>query len=84
VPRSRCGPAGHPPPLVVPAAGGARDLPPTGAGPLGTGAGFPTATAGLDVGDAVLLHTDGILERPGRTPAESTVELARVAAEPPR
>ncbi|GAA2557536.1 SpoIIE family protein phosphatase [Pseudonocardia hydrocarbonoxydans] len=70
--------AGHPPPLVVPAAGEARYLPPTGAGPLGTGAGFPTATATLDVGDGLLLYTDGILERPGRTPAESTVELAQV------
>lgn len=29
----------------------------------------------------VLLYTDGILERPGRTPMQGTVELAQAAAD---
>jgi hypothetical protein len=33
----------------------------------------------LDLGDVVLLYSDGIIERPGRELAASTVELARVA-----
>jgi serine phosphatase RsbU (regulator of sigma subunit) len=73
--------AGHPPPLVLPADGEPHYLPTTGAGPLGTGSGFPFATAHLDVGDVLLLYSDGILERPGRTPAAATVELARTAAD---
>lgn len=73
--------AGHPPPLLVPAEGEARYLPTTGGGPLGTGAAFPTARAQLDVGDLLLIYTDGVLERPGRDPRTSGVELARVAAD---
>jgi anti-anti-sigma factor len=74
--------AGHPPPLVLTTGGEARYLPATGAGPLGVGADFTAAfigTARLDPGDLVLLYTDGILERPGRDLAASTVELAQVA-----
>ncbi|GLY50370.1 SpoIIE family protein phosphatase [Lentzea sp. NBRC 102530] len=75
--------AGHPPPLVVPATGEARFLGTTGDRPLGVGAGFPEPVVvkeELAEGDLFLLYTDGVLERPGRTPAESTVELARVAS----
>jgi anti-anti-sigma factor len=71
--------AGHPPPLLV-CAGVPRFLAPSGAGPLGSGIGFPTATADVDVGDAVLLYSDGIIERPGRPLAASTAEFADVAA----
>ncbi|BBX48335.1 sigma-F factor regulator [Mycobacterium cookii] len=71
--------AGHPPPLLI-SDGVPRFLEPTGAGPLGSGIGFPTATEQLGVGDAVLLYTDGIVERPGRPLAASTAELADVAA----
>jgi serine phosphatase RsbU (regulator of sigma subunit)/anti-sigma regulatory factor (Ser/Thr protein kinase)/anti-anti-sigma regulatory factor len=71
--------AGHPPPLRVPADGPPEYLAPTGAGPLGTGGGYPTRTAHLDPGDLLLLYSDGILERPGREVVESTVELAQVA-----
>jgi serine phosphatase RsbU (regulator of sigma subunit)/anti-sigma regulatory factor (Ser/Thr protein kinase)/anti-anti-sigma regulatory factor len=73
--------AGHPPPLVVTAAGEARHLPASGAGPLGTAGRFPAATAELDIGDVLLLYSDGIIERPGRTPAAASAELARVAAD---
>ncbi|MFG1604593.1 SpoIIE family protein phosphatase [Actinoplanes sp. NPDC049265] len=73
--------AGHPPPLVVTAAGQTRYLPGTGGTPLGTGAFFPVRTETLDVGDLLILYTDGILERPGRTIAGSTAELAQVAAD---
>ncbi|MFB9177972.1 SpoIIE family protein phosphatase [Dactylosporangium sucinum] len=73
--------AGHPPPLLVPAGGAARFLDVTGGGPLGTGGRFPVREARLAVGDVLLLYTDGIVERPGRTAAEGTGELARVAAD---
>ncbi|MDR7276435.1 SpoIIE family protein phosphatase [Catenuloplanes atrovinosus] len=75
--------AGHPAPLVLTPDERFRYLAPTGAGPLGVGGGFAHATTGTDrlaEGELVLLYTDGILERPGRELARSTVELARVAA----
>ncbi|MFI7599864.1 SpoIIE family protein phosphatase [Actinoplanes sp. NPDC049681] len=72
--------AGHPAPLVVAADGGTRFLATTGAAPLGTGGGFPVRTGRLGVGDLLLLYSDGILERPGVTPADSAAELARTAA----
>ncbi|MEV0676004.1 SpoIIE family protein phosphatase [Actinosynnema sp. NPDC050436] len=76
--------AGHPAPLVVSAGGEARYLPATGAGPLGVGGGATApalATEVLAVGDLVLLYTDGILQRPGREWAQTTVELAQVAGD---
>ncbi|MFD5826272.1 SpoIIE family protein phosphatase [Lentzea sp. NPDC060358] len=76
--------AGHPPPLVVPVGDQARYLPPTGTAPLGVGAERGPAvvrTDRLGRGDLVLLYSDGVLERPGRSLAESTVELAQVAAD---
>jgi serine phosphatase RsbU (regulator of sigma subunit)/anti-sigma regulatory factor (Ser/Thr protein kinase)/anti-anti-sigma regulatory factor len=72
--------AGHPPPLVVPGDGPPRYLPPSGAGPLGSGTGFPVHSETLDIGDAILLYTDGLIERPGRSPAASATELADLAA----
>jgi serine phosphatase RsbU (regulator of sigma subunit)/anti-sigma regulatory factor (Ser/Thr protein kinase)/anti-anti-sigma regulatory factor len=66
--------AGHPPPLLA-GPDGWRYLAATGAGPLGSGTGFATATAQVTAGEVVLLYSDGLVERPGRTPAESTVEL---------
>ncbi|HTJ38417.1 MAG TPA: SpoIIE family protein phosphatase [Dactylosporangium sp.] len=73
--------AGHPPPLVLSAADGGRFLPATGAAPLGTGGAFPSATARLSPGDVLLLYSDGIIERPGRTAPVAAEELARVAAD---
>ena len=58
--------AGHPPPLVM-SRGEPRFLEGQGSVPLGV-LPFPTyeeVTARLDPGDALLLYTDGLVERPG-------------------
>ncbi|BBX62663.1 hypothetical protein MSAS_18370 [Mycobacterium saskatchewanense] len=72
--------AGHPPPLLVGADGTARYADPSGAGPLGADTGFPLRTEVLEVGDSVLLYTDGLIERPGRPLVASTAEFADLAA----
>lgn len=72
--------AGHPPPLLVSGAAGSRYLEPSGAGPLGSGTGFPVCTEVLAVGDSILLYTDGLIERPGRPLGASTAEFAELAA----
>ncbi|CPR10257.1 anti-anti-sigma factor [Mycobacterium bohemicum DSM 44277] len=72
--------AGHPPPLLVSADTKPRYLEPSGAGPLGSGTGFPLRSETLEVGDTVLLYTDGLIERPGRPLAASTAEFADLAA----
>jgi anti-anti-sigma factor len=71
--------AGHPPPLLI-SGGVPRFLEPTGAGPLGSGIGFPSRTEIMAVDDAVLLYSDGIIERPGRPLAASTAEFADIAS----
>lgn len=76
--------AGHPPPIVVTADGHASYLPTTGAGPLGSGLPFRTGRHTLGPGDLLLLYSDGIVERPGRTPAQSTVELLQVVRDTAR
>ncbi|MFK3984374.1 SpoIIE family protein phosphatase [Micromonospora sp. NPDC050397] len=76
--------AGHPAPLLLTAEGDGRFLPTTGAGPLGVGGAFTaevTGTATLDPGTTVLLYTDGIIERPGRSLSQASVELAQAAAD---
>jgi anti-anti-sigma factor len=72
--------AGHPPPLLVTAGASSRYLEPSRAGPLGSGAGFPVRTEVLNVGDMILLYTDGLIERPGRPLGASTAEFADLAA----
>lgn len=72
--------AGHPPPLVVSAAGEPTYLPASGSGALGSGLPFVLAEQRLDVGDMVLLYSDGLVERPGRSLVQNTLDLARVAA----
>ena len=72
--------AGHPPPLLVTADANSRYAEPSGAGPLGSGTGFPVRTEVLDVGDSVLLYSDGLIERPGRPLGASTAEFAELAA----
>jgi len=72
--------AGHPPPLVVHREEW-RYLEMTGAGPLGSGAGFATATAALGDGDLILLYSDGLVERPGRALGQSTVEIGQAVAD---
>lgn len=71
---------GHPPPLVVTGDGAARYLSGAGDGPLGLGAGSSTsATAPLAAGEAVLLYSDGLVERAGETLTEGQTRLARIA-----
>ncbi|HUQ55048.1 SpoIIE family protein phosphatase [Lentzea sp.] len=72
--------AGPPPPLVV-TAGGARFLRGPGVPPLAVGGERDprVGRAALAPGDLVLLHTGGVLDRPGRTLAECADELARAA-----
>ena len=74
--------AGHPPPLVVrPDAGLSRYLRQSGAAPLATTGEMTVAQDHVDCGDLVVLYTDGILARPGRNLANSTVELGQVAVD---
>lgn len=73
--------AGHPQPLVVDRSGGFRYLSPSGDSPLGTGSRWRPAHEQVGRDEMLLLYSDGILERPGRTISESTVELAQVAAD---
>lgn len=72
--------AGHPPPLLVTTDAQSRYVAPSGAGPLGSGAGFPVRSEHLDVGDSVLMYSDGLIERPGRPLVASTAEFADLAA----
>jgi anti-anti-sigma factor len=72
--------AGHPPPLLVSAEAKSRYAEPSGAGPLGSDTGFPVRSEWLNVGDAVLLYSDGLIERPGRPLGGSTAEFADLAA----
>lgn len=72
--------AGHPPPLLVTADAKSRYLEPSGAGPLGSGTGFPVRTEMLGIDDTIMLYTDGLVERPGRQLGASTAEFAELAA----
>lgn len=74
--------AGHPPPLVVrPDVGLSRYLRHSGAAPLATTGEMTVAHDQVDCGDLVILYTDGIMARPGRSLANSTVELGQVAVD---
>jgi anti-anti-sigma factor len=72
--------AGHPPPLLITNDASAHYLSPSGGGPLGSGRGFPVHTETLEVGDVILLYTDGLIERPGRELVASTAEFAELTA----
>jgi serine phosphatase RsbU (regulator of sigma subunit)/anti-sigma regulatory factor (Ser/Thr protein kinase)/ABC-type transporter Mla MlaB component len=72
---------GHPPPLVIAEHGRTRFLPATGSGPLGTGSVPVLSVAQLEAGELVLLYSDGLIERPGRTAGDGMSELAKVAAD---
>jgi serine phosphatase RsbU (regulator of sigma subunit)/anti-sigma regulatory factor (Ser/Thr protein kinase)/anti-anti-sigma regulatory factor len=72
---------GHPPPLVVGGPDGGRYLAPTGSGPLGTSAAVPTVGGDvLGPQELLLLFSDGLVERPGRSATEGLAELRRLAA----
>lgn len=73
--------AGHPPPLVIPGDGSAARLL-DGARSLPIGTGFDSVprtdeTIDLSAGDALLLYTDGLVERSDRPIDEGTKLLAR-------
>ncbi|WP_406391167.1 SpoIIE family protein phosphatase [Streptomyces sp. NBC_00882] len=73
--------AGHPPPLVVGPDGSSRYLdgpisPPVGPVP---GAVYQQAETTLTAGDAVLLYTDGLIERPGEPLDEGLSRLSATA-----
>ena len=79
---------GHPPPLIVSPDGATRYLPASdagplgiGAGPLGTGAGISGESAVLAAGEIILLYSDGLIQRPGRSAEQGMAELAAVAAD---
>ncbi len=70
---------GHPPPLVIGADGGTRLLPVTGTGPLGTGSEPVLGTASLRPGELLMLYSDGLIQRPQVSVAESLAELREAA-----
>jgi anti-sigma regulatory factor (Ser/Thr protein kinase) len=72
---------GHCPPVIAGAAGTARWLPVTGAGPLGTGSAPVLASDRLRPGDLVLLCSGGSAGRSGQTLDESLAQLAHAAAD---
>lgn len=72
---------GHPPPVVVCADGTTRFLHQSGTAPLGVGHHHSVMHRPLIAGDMVLLYSDGLIERPGRTMAEGYAEVAQVAAD---
>ena len=75
--------AGHPPPLVVSGDGAVSEfLAPTGHGPLGEqDRDLEAASGSLAVGQVLMLYSDGLVELPGTTPMQGTVNLARSARE---
>jgi anti-sigma regulatory factor (Ser/Thr protein kinase)/anti-anti-sigma regulatory factor len=73
--------AGHAPPLVASLTGRSRILTPTGAGPLCTGAEYVCGQDVIDIDDVLLLYSDGLLDRPGRTPAEAVRDLLSASTE---
>ena len=77
--------AGHPPPLVVRTADAraSRFLPHSGAAPLATTGEMTVGVDHVDCGDVVVLYTDGMLARPGRTPARARSSSARLPRMPP-
>jgi anti-sigma regulatory factor (Ser/Thr protein kinase) len=71
--------AGHPPPLAVRHGRGASYLPGTGGAPLGSGDPFRLGHDTMDPGDLLILYSNGLVERPGRTPAGNTQQLGALA-----
>lgn len=70
---------GHPPPLLVDAAGRGRYLLASGGGPLGSDLGGPAQRTTLAVDDTVVLFSDGLVERPDQSYATGLDQLTRLA-----
>jgi serine phosphatase RsbU (regulator of sigma subunit) len=79
--RTRWSSAGHPPPLLLGAAGGYRFLTEPRRPPLGTtvGGGYDGAVLDLEPGDTLLLYTDGVVERRRSSLYEGLERLAALA-----
>ncbi len=71
---------GQPAPVIAGADGRSRCLPPRHAGPLGTGATRPPASARLQPGDLLLLSSGVLATGPSQTLDESMAQLAAAAA----
>lgn len=71
---------GHPAPLVV-GDGTSRFLTATSGGPLGIRSPRKLATDRLNPGDILLLYSDGLVDRTGRTLAAGLTALANAAAD---
>lgn len=68
---------GHPAPLVVDTGGAVRTVEMPGSAPLGTGGGpAEWVPVVLAVGDTLVLHSDGLVERTGHPPTEGRSALA--------
>lgn len=77
------GSAGHPPPVLRRAGRGRASaelvtLPP--GAPLGLGGSWRTSTVRLEPGDTILMFSDGVVERRGRTLSAGLQDLVRATA----
>jgi anti-sigma regulatory factor (Ser/Thr protein kinase)/anti-anti-sigma regulatory factor len=72
---------GHPPPMVITAAGRHRNLPLTVGGPLGLpGPAHQITETSLESGEVLLCYSDGLVERSGRTLEDGFAALGTAAA----
>jgi CheY-like chemotaxis protein/serine phosphatase RsbU (regulator of sigma subunit) len=72
--------AGHPPPLLLPAAGPARLVDGDNGVVLGAiGAEYAEETFALEPGDRLVLYTDGLVERPGEAIDDGLQRLVQAA-----
>ncbi|WP_139982629.1 SpoIIE family protein phosphatase [Nocardioides litoris] len=77
--------AGHPAPLLLPAAGGAHLVDVDPRPMLGVGSGVAEEVRlRLDPGDGLLLYSDGLVERRGTDLVERTERLRRLAGDRPQ
>lgn len=70
--------AGHPPPLMI-GPDTWHYLPPTSAGALGSGRGFGTRWARLNVDSLLMLYSDGLVQRRDQSWERSTIEIGEEA-----
>lgn len=73
--------AGHPPPLIVTSDGTTRYVAPSSMGPLGTGSPVHIRSEILPAGAALVLFSDGLVERTDRSLDEGLNALARIAGD---